>query len=158
MNIYSISILGYLVLMVFTKIFYDRYILPLVPLSILFILYLKPVEERFRNVFLIILVPFVVFSSILSVQMAADFVVSNNYVWSRSENLVEEGISPNKIRATMAWSQVYKTSGEPDFFFSFSSPETEPNYLIDYDFFEEKDLGFKGSVFVDPAVYLYKRK
>ncbi len=157
-NIYSISILGYLVLMVFTKIFYDRYILSLVPLSILFILHLKPVEERLKNVFLITLVPFVVFSSILSVQMATDFIISNNYVWSRSENLVEEGISPNKVRATMAWSQVYKTLGEPDFFFSFSSPETEPDYLIDHNFFEEKGLGFKGSIFVDPAVYLYKRK
>ncbi|HNV97666.1 MAG TPA: glycosyltransferase family 39 protein, partial [bacterium] len=35
-NIYSISAVGYLILMVFTEVFFDRYILPLIPILILF--------------------------------------------------------------------------------------------------------------------------
>jgi hypothetical protein len=90
--------------------------------------------------------------------MAKDFIVSNSYIWERSSSLVKEGVLPKDIRATMAWQRVYGLSGEPTFFFSFSSPETEPEYLQKYELFEEKELGFKGSIFVDPAVYLYKKK
>jgi len=90
--------------------------------------------------------------------MANDFVVSNNYVWGRSESLVKEGVSPENIRATMAWQKIYGLSEEPEFFFSFSSPEVEPNYLEKYYLFEEKTLNFPGSIFVDPMIFLYRKK
>ena len=157
-NIYSLSIVGYLVLMVFTKSFFDRYLLPIVPLSILFFQSLIPLKSKYRNLFMISLASFMFFTMFLSSQMAKDFIVSNSYIWERSSSLVKEGVLPKDIRATMAWQRVYGLSGEPTFFFSFSSPETEPEYLQKYELFEEKELGFKGSIFVDPAVYLYKKK
>jgi len=156
-NIYSISIVGYLILMVFTKSFYDRYLLPMIPLLILFFQSLMPKKSIYRNIFVPALFCFVVFTAFLSTQMARDFIVSNNYVWGRSMSLVKEGVFPEEIRSTMAWQRVYGLSSEPLFFFSFSSPGTEPNYLQKYQLFEEKELGFKGSIFVDPAIYLYKR-
>ncbi len=156
-NIYSISIVGYIVLMIFTQVFFDRYLLPLIPMFILFLLYIMP-NNRKRFLKMLSCVVFLFFTAFLSMQMANDFVVSNNYVWGRSESLVKEGVSPENIRATMAWQKIYGLSEEPEFFFSFSSPEVEPNYLEKYYLFEEKTLNFPGSIFVDPMIFLYRKK
>ncbi|MBW6441776.1 glycosyltransferase family 39 protein [Patescibacteria group bacterium] len=157
-NIFSVSIVGYIVLMIFTSIFFDRYLLPLIPLFILFLIHITVFDTKLKYVYLSTLVIFSVFSAFLSTQMAKDFVISNSYVWDRSESLVNEGTSANKIRATMAWQKLYGLSDEPEFFFSFSSPETEPAYLEQYDIFEDKDLNFQGSIFVEPRIYLYKKR
>jgi len=90
--------------------------------------------------------------------MGADFVISNNYVWGKSEKLVERGVLPGQIRSTMAWYKLYGTDSSPEYVFSFSSPKTEPEYLKSYTLDEEKDLSFPGSIFVNPKVYLYKKK
>ncbi len=159
-NIYTISVAGYLLLMIFTKIFYDRYILPLIPLCILMFLYLNSIESTKNKIdkyFSVILVPFVVFTVILSSQMAIDFVNTNNYVWGKSEELVQSGIYPSEIKSTMAWYKLYGVDTNPKYMFSFSSPNTEPKYLTNYSLKEEKDLGFKGNIFVNPRLYLYKR-
>ena len=155
-NIYSISAVGYLILMVFTEVFFDRYILPLIPILILFLVGLCDELKNTSFIKNTVLVSFLILTAFISVQMANDFVVSNNYVWGRSESLVKEGVKPKNIRATMAWNKLYGLNDRPEFFFSFSSPETEPGYLKNYSLFEEKSLGFRGSVFVDPAIYLYK--
>lgn len=157
-NIYSISIVGYILLMVFTQTFYDRYLLPLIPLLVLFFFEITDFDKNWEYLYSASLVVFMVFTVFLSTQMAQDFIVSNNYVWGRSENLVKEGIKPENIRATMAWQKLHGVSESPEFFFSFSGPDTEPTYLEKYDLFEEKGLGFRGSVFVDPMIYLYKSK
>jgi hypothetical protein len=157
-NIYSLSCVSYVVLMVFTETFFDRYLLPLIPLLILFFLSITDVRKNLEYLINSSLVIFMVFSIFLSTQMANDFVVSNNYVWGRSEGLVKDGVKSENIKSTMAWLKLYGMSESPDFFFSFSSPETEPNYLNNYYLFEEKSLGFKGSIFVNPMVYLYKMK
>ena len=104
----------------------------------------------------VVLLSFLVMTTFVSVQMANDFIVSNNYVWGRSESLVKEGIKSKNIKSTMAWNKLYGLNDKPEFFFSFSSPEIEPDYLKNYSLFEEKKIDFKGSVFVDPVVYLYK--
>lgn len=157
-NIYSISAVGYLILMVFTEVFFDRYILPLIPILILFFISLYDEVRNTGFIKNLVLVGFFVMTMFVSVQMANDFVVSNNYVWGRSESLVKEGIKPKNIKATMAWNKLYGLNDKPEFFFSFSSPEIEPDYLKNYSLFEEKKLGFSGSAFVDPVIYLYKIK
>ena len=156
-NIYSISIVGYIILMLFTQVFFDRYLLPLIPMFILFFLHVMP-NNRERFLKMTACVAFLFFTAFLSTQMANDFVVSNNYVWGRSESLVKEGISPENIRATMAWQKLYGLSEEPEFFFSFSSPDVEPKYLEKYSLFEERSLNFPGSIFVDPMIFLYRKK
>lgn len=155
-NIYSISAVGYLILMVFTEVFFDRYILPLIPILILFFMGLYDEVKNTDFIKNLVLVGFFVITTFVSVQMANDFVITNNYIWGRSESLVKEGIEPESIKATMAWQKLYGLSENPEFFFSFSSPETEPEYLKKYSLFEEKNLGFRGSAFVNPVVYLYK--
>ena len=160
-NIYSISIAGYLVLMVFTQVFFDRYILPLIPLLILFFLNLIKDDNNViiaKRILSILLIPFIFFTLFLSSEMAIDFVLSNNYVWSKSESLVKEGILPDDIRSTMAWYKIYGLKENPRYMFSFSSSKVESMYLRLYNLEEEKNLSFKGSIFVDPKIYLYKRK
>jgi len=155
-NVYSISAVGYLILMVFTEVFFDRYILPLIPILILFFMSMYDEVKNTGFIKNMVLVGFLIVTTFISFQMANDFVVSNNYVWGRSESLVKEGVKPENIKATMAWQKLYGLNEKPEFFFSFSSPETEPEYLKNYSLFEEKNLDFRGSVFVNPAIYLYK--
>lgn len=155
-NVYSISVVGYLILMVFTEVFFDRYILPLIPILILFFMGLYDVVRNTDFIKNLVLVGFLIITTFVSVQMANDFVITNNYIWGRSESLVKEGIEPESIKATMAWQKLHGLNENPEFFFSFSSPETEPEYLKKYSLFEEKNLGFRGSAFVNPVVYLYK--
>lgn len=157
-NIYSISIVGYFILMILTKRFYDRYILPLIPLGILFLVVYKKKESNLRYLYLGVNLIFAAFISVLSLQMGADFIVTNNYVWGRSETLVDEDVLPKDISATMAWRRVYGRKEMPQFLFSFDNPDKNPELLGQYDLFEEKDTSFRGSIFVDPKLYLYIRK
>ena len=157
-NVYSISAVGYLILMVFTEVFFDRYILPLIPILILFFMSMYDEVKNTGFIKNLVLVAFLIVTTFISFQMANDFVVSNNYVWGRSESLVKEGVKPENIKATMAWQKLYGLNEKPEFFFSFSSPETEPEYFKNYSLFEEKNLGFRGSVFVNPVIYLYRAK
>jgi hypothetical protein len=157
-NIYSISIFGYLILMVFTEKFFDRYLLPLVPLGILFFMSFKAEKSNLRYLYLATNLVFALFTAFLSFQMAADFIMTNNYVWGRSESLVSEGVKPENISATMAWGRLHGVSNEPRFFFSFDSPDKNPELLNQYRLFEERGTSFRGSIFVDPKLYLYIRR
>ena len=164
-NIYSISILGYVLLMVFVKIFFDRYMLPLIPLSILFFLYIRPPEVDLPNVwnklslfFTVSAVFFVLFTVVLSTQMAADFVLTNNYIWGESQRLVESGVSPENIKATMAWEKVYGLNPTHEYFFTFDSYVKSPELMITYSLIEERKINFMGNIFIDPVVYLYRLK
>jgi hypothetical protein len=157
-NIYFISLGGYLVLMVLTERFYDRYILPVIPLAILFFITLINKKSNLRYLHFFSNLAFAVFVGFLSLQMAGDFIVTNNYVWGRSKVLVTDGVSPYDITATMAWRRLYSKTENPEFLFSFDSPEKVPEMLNRYDLFEEKETGFRGSIFVEPHIYLYRKK
>lgn len=159
-NIYSISIVGYVILMIFVKTFFDRYNLPLIPLFILFLLCLRVPDAFTGKVLLGFLVPFVLITGFLSTQMGIDFVLSNNYIWGRSESLVSQGVRPNKIRATMAWGKLYGLCFPNDcqYLFSYDNFERNSGLQINYKLVEEKDLNFPGSMFINPKVYLYAKK
>ena len=157
-NFYSISIVGYLMLMVLTERFYDRYIIPLVPLGILFLVTFKNKDSNLKYLYLASNIVFVTFIAFISFQMAADFIVTNNYVWGRSETLVENGIQAKNIGATMAWGRLYGKSEKYKFLFTFDSPDTYPEILENYELFEEKHTSFRGSIFVEPKIYLYREK
>lgn len=157
-NIYSISIAGYVVLMLLTQKFFDRYLLVLIPLVILFFINYEKRKSNLRYLFFASNFVFMIFVGFISLQMAGDFITTNNYVWGRSQSLVSEGVSPDSISATMAWGRVYGSPTNPEFLFSYDSPDTHPELLDGYDLFEEKGMGFRGSVFVEPKMYLYKSK
>lgn len=161
-NIYSISIAGYCVLMIFVKVFFDRYTLPVIPLVILFLLCLKVPDTQpllSEKFFILVVGSFVLVTVFVSTQLAIDFVLSNNYIWGKSEQLVSTGIRPNKIRATTSWGKFYGLcwQGVCRYLFSYDTFEKTPSLKVDHVLDDEKDLSFPGSIFVNPKVYLYKR-
>jgi hypothetical protein len=96
-------------------------------------------------------------------ELATDFVVSNNYIWARSEKLVQEqGVMPSQIRAGRAWGKLYDTTTYDltyyQYLFSFDSPEKNPEMMQIFKKIEVKDVGFPGDIFINPKVYLYQKK
>jgi hypothetical protein len=144
--------------MVFTEKFFDRYLLPLVPLGILFFMSYKEEKSNLRYLYLVTNLFFALFTAFLSFQMGADFITTNSYVWGRSESLVSEGVKPEDISATMAWGRLHGVSSNPEFLFSFDSPDKNPELLQQYDLFEERGTSFRGSIFVEPKIFLYRAK
>jgi len=168
-NIYSISIVGYAILMIFVKTFFDRYLLPLIPLFILFFLYINPqlffaaslsskVFKMFSFTTTLTSVLFVLFTAFLSMQMSIDFVLTNNYVWERSENLVNSGTSPSSIKATMAWEKLHGLSSKPKYLFSFDDYVKNPGLRNSYSLIEKKEIDYPANIFIDSAIYLYQGK
>jgi hypothetical protein len=161
LNIYSISIGGYILLMVFVKVFYDRYLLPLFPLTILFLISLENMKKE--KLFYLFTLPFLLFTSFFSIQLATDFIISNNYIWSKSEEIVREfDVPPERIRGGRAWGKLHDTTTYElenyDYLFSFDSPEKNPENMKMFELIEVKDVGVSGSIFIDPKVFLYKKK
>ncbi|MFH1979170.1 MAG: glycosyltransferase family 39 protein [Patescibacteria group bacterium] len=161
-NIYSISIAGYCVLMIFVKVFFDRYTLPVIPLFILFLLCLRVPDTKpllTEKFFLFVVGSFVLVMAFVSTQLAIDFVLSNNYIWGKSEQLVSTGVKLEKIRATTSWGKLYGLcwQGGCRYLFSYDTLEKNPSLKVDYVLDDEKDLSFPGSIFIKPKVYLYKR-
>lgn len=162
-NIYSISIAGYFVLMIFVKVFFDRYTLPVIPLFILFLLCLRVPDTNalLTDKFLPLVVGlFVLATAFVSTQLAIDFVLSNNYIWSKSEQLVSSDVKPTRIKATTSWGKLNGVCGQGgcEYIFSFDTFERNPSLKVDYVLSEEKDLSFLGSIFINPKVYLYEKK
>ena len=77
-NFFSITIVVYLCLMLVAQKTYDRYLLTLFPLFILFLLHQK---SGFSKYIRLLLSGFVLFLCVYSLQFSVDFIVTNKYVW-----------------------------------------------------------------------------
>jgi len=145
-------VLGIGILFLVTE-FYDRYILLLLPIFILFIVsYLK---DSFLLKFS--LVCFIFFLGYFSFFLTKDFILTHNYVWSRSEDLVSKGVMPENIYSSGAWRRFYKNQNS-EFLFSYDSFSKNPSLKNDYDLVETKNIDFTGNLFIEPKIYLYQRK
>jgi len=118
-NLFSIYIAGYLLLMVFTETFFDRYILMVVPFGILFLIHTFDIKNN--SLLTLIVLPFVLFLALFSTQMAYDFVYSQNYIWAKSESLVSAGVSPKDICSSGAWLKLNGIDTQPKY-------HTNPTY------------------------------
>ncbi|NTU70176.1 hypothetical protein HGB13_05195 [bacterium] len=155
-NIYSIFIAGYLVLMVFTAIFFDRYILQLIPFLILFLLTVFDIKES--RSFKVISTIFAIFLIAFSMQLATDFVSVQSYIWGKSEKLTESGIKRSGIYASGAWKRAYGLSPNFKYYFSFDSPAINPSLQSDFNLVETHLIEYPGNLFVNPIVYFYERR
>lgn len=152
-NIYSVLISVYVFLLLIVETFYDRYIYILIPIVILFI---AQQTKKLGNLKLITLISFTSFILFFSYQLSNDFVLGNNYVWERSEQLVNEGVEPSKIHGTNAWKLTYRnTTRDYDYFFSYDSPGISPEILETYSLIESHIIDFPFSIFINPYIYLY---
>jgi hypothetical protein len=160
-NIYSITIIAYLILMIFVSKFFDRYILMLIPFAILFVLELQRDEMPFNYKIIEFMVfPFVIFTGFFSLQLTADFIFSHNYIWSKSREIInKKNIDPKYIRATGAWTKVYKnTNSDYYFIFSYDDFVKNPDLKPAYGLYDTHEVKYPLNIFIDPKVYLYKRR
>lgn len=145
----------YLGLMLLTETFYDRYLLILIPFVLLFLV--KNIDFSMFNK--LIIVGFIVFLGFYSYQFGMDFVISNNYIWNKSVQLVEtENIEPKMIHGTNAWKLNYlNVERNYEYVFSYDSSAVNDSYSRAYTLVETKDINYPLNIFINPKIYLYKK-
>lgn len=155
--------LTYSVLMLLAEKVYDRY---LPPLFLAFILLMtsnfKPASlaKNLRLFFPGLFLSFLALLIFYSYQFSMDFVLINKYIWNRSLQIVkQEKISPKLIKGTNAW-KLSELNVERNYLYDFTFDNIKVNkrYGEQYDLIEKHRVDFPGSLFVDPYIYLYKKK
>jgi hypothetical protein len=160
LNVYGVLIMTCLGLMVVTETFYDRYLLPLVPLLILYLITALGTDLKNISKALYLFVwGFVGFLAFYSYQFSMDFVLSNKYVWEKSTELVQtKNVEPAQVQGTNAWKLVYGgVKSKYVYDFSYDSQNVNAGYKCCYEIIEEKKIEFPLSFFIEPKVYLYKK-
>jgi hypothetical protein len=168
-NLYSISIVLYLALMIFVETFFDRYILLLIPFTLLFLFSLLDQNDQSivgvtNPLFILPTGLFIIFTTLFSTEMAADFIVAHNYIWTKSSELVAQGVSPDQIQGGGAWGKLHGNSyiagtlSEAEYIFSYDSPQKNQELTQTYRLVETRKITFPFNWFIDPVVFLYQRK
>lgn len=153
-NVYAIAIFGFMFLMLFAYPFFDRYIIYVLPLAILLLADFYS-DKLFGKIILGI---FVLYQSYFSYFLVRDFIQTHNFVWSRSEKISLEDGSFD-MKSTGAWTNTYgRNRMSPKYIFTYDSLKKNPGMKETYDLVETYKVEFRGNLFIEPAVYLYKRK
>lgn len=158
-NLFSIYMVGYMLLMVCTETFFDRYILIILPFAMLFFIYSFDIKNS--RILTAVVLPFVFFLAFFSIQLAYDFVYAHNYIWTKSEFLVTKGIPPLSIYSSGAWRRLnkdYQQQPEYLYLFSFDSPKVNKELGSTYNLIDTYKPDYKPNIFINPAVYLYGHK
>lgn len=156
-NPYIVFILVYTAVILMSERLYDRYILVLVPVFILFIAdYLKKMTAFWKIAYLL----FVVFLAFYAYQFSYDFVLGNKYMWDKSREIVEkEGISPKLIEGPNAW-KLSNVNLQHNYTYVFSYDDPGVNSELDARFLlvDTYVIAYPLNFFVNPKIYLYKIK
>lgn len=157
MNIFIVYIGVYLVIMIATQKYYDRYIFTIVPFSCF---YLISIKDTFTRLMSLCIVVFIVFLGFLAYQFSADFLLVNKYVWTKSQELVvSREIRPELVMGTNAWKLTYKNFERNYlYFFSYDSPSVNSDYKDNYNLLESYTPTYPLNFFVNPKIYLYEKK
>jgi hypothetical protein len=154
-NPYLISLVVGLGLMIFVEVFFDRYLLLLVPLIYLYLINLIK-DDSF--IFKVVLSFYLFFIGFFAYFLTLDFIYTQNYVWTKSQELVLSGFAkPEEINATGAWKKLYKPVGSK-YLFTYDSFNKNKELKDSYQLVEEKAINFKGNLFINPTIYLFKIK
>ncbi len=132
---------------------YDRYLLPLLPLALLWIFTLKPkITINFpAAVFWIFITAF------YSYNFSADYIKTNNYVYQKAESLLSsQNIEPRQIVASDLWRYKYPETDEPEIYkFTYDDP-SQQNYGTDYSLEDSYKVMYPLNFWKDKnTVYLY---
>lgn len=157
-NIFLLYIGIYVAVLFLTPEIYDRYLLPLFFMSMFYLLSLYPqiVSSKVLKFSLVLfLFPLIIFGY----QLAVDFVGVNNFVWTKSNELVSNsGVDPKDVKGTNAWKLTYKNPPAIyKYMFSYDSYTAQPELACCWKLLEIKDLKYNGSIFINPKVYLYEK-
>jgi len=154
MNVYLISIFGFLTLMVFVSPFFDRYILYALPLVvILFCYFIK--DSIFSKITVVL---FVLYQSYFSYFWSLDYIYSHNYVWNKSIE-ISKYHDPYDMLSSGAWTNTYgRNRVNPKYIFTYDSPTKNPDLLQSYNVIDVRKIDFYGNLFINPEIYLYQIK
>jgi hypothetical protein len=155
-NFFSISLVAYLGILAVTPIVYDRYFLMVVPLFILFVLSLNSSFGLVQKVFLFGFNAFLLF---YVYQFSMDFVLSNQYVWQKSVEMVHaQNLSPEKIQGTNAWKLLHRNIPRDYLYeFSFDDGVKKPKYVTNFRLVETHKVEYPLNFFIEPKIFLYQK-
>lgn len=150
-----IYILVYLGVMLITQKVYDRYLLILIEMVILF--FVSRIQKFPLYLFTLVLM-FALFLVFYSYQFSMDFMKLNTYVWDKSAEIHNTlNISRNDIMGTNSWKLLnVNPTHNYKYIFTFDSFKTKPELKCCWALVEEKTISFPFSIYVDPKIYLYK--
>jgi hypothetical protein len=152
-NVYSISIFGFIFLMLFAYPFFDRYLLYALPLSLLFLT--EFYKDRIYGKLLIGI--FLVYQAYFSYFLVNDFINVHNFVWSKSTELAKNG-SAYDMQSSGAWTNTFgRNRVDPTYIFSYDSLRVNPELGLKYQLIEVYKPDFFGNLFINPKVFLYKK-
>lgn len=153
-NVYAISIFGFMFLMLFAYPFFDRYIIYVLPFAILFLTDFYN-DKLFGKILLGV---FILYQTYFSYFLVRDFIQTHNFVWNKTQEL-SRLVGATEIYSVGAWTNTYgRNKIDPKYIFSYDSLKKNPYLNENYYLVETYKVEFIGNLFIDPAIYLYKRK
>jgi hypothetical protein len=106
----------------------------------------------------ILLGVFILYQTYFSYFLVRDFIQTHNFVWKKSQEL-SRLVGATEIYSVGAWTNTYgRNKIDPGYIFSYDSLKKNPDLKETYGLVETYKVEFIGNLFIDPAVYLYKRK
>lgn len=152
-NVFFYFFGGYMMLMLLISEMFDRYLLPAFPMFIFLALTLITPYKKIYNLFVL---PFVLFLGILNYQYSMNFVLSNNYMFAKADELVKtEGITYSQISINRAWRKIH-TGKSKVYTFSYDSPEIGNLEEKDYKMVLRHEVTFPFNLHINPYIYLYR--
>lgn len=146
--IFTLAYIG--VLLISAKV-YDRYLIPGLVTSALFLAQKHDYTKWGR----LLTAVFVMILAFYSYNYESDYFLTNKYVWGRSVELVQQGLATgNQITATDAWRYLYPRSTEI-YKFTYDDP-TQGDYSTKFTLVDKKQIEYPLSIWKNNSIYLYK--
>lgn len=157
LNIFTFLIGTYVFVLNLTETHYDRYLLELLVLSLLYLYTFIPNLNKYK---LILVSGFILFITFLMYQFTMDFYLVNKYIWNKSVQLVHtENLDPKVIHGTNAWKLLNKNESRAYIYmFSYDSQQINDKFVEQYYLIETHEIEYPLSIFINPRIYLYKHK
>ena len=109
--------------------------------------------------FKVLLFTSVLFLAFIGYQFSAEFILRNNYVWSKSVDIsTVKNVQKDLINPGHSWRMVYNNGVEVskwNYIFRYDSPATSPGDEYTWKLIETKKLAFPLSLYNNSFIYLY---
>ena len=154
-NPYSILLILYLGTFFIIEKIYDRYLIPAFPLFILALSKNYLIENALSGIRRRFLILFLIFIGFISYNYASDYILTNNYVWGKSMELVRLKVNPRAITATDAWRYLYPRKNGV-YKFTYDNPKLQ-EYSTKFELVDSYEIKYPLQL-LNNTVYLYKLK
>ena len=151
----SIYIAGFILLLLIAPKLFDRYLLALVPMTIVL---LAAILERFEGLQKMIVVGYVFFLAVMGYQYSADFISTNNYAWKRAEELSRDLVIPRKyFNVNHSWRSLYPIEAR-GWYYYFEYAESKRASSEKFFELESYNVSYPFNFYLEPEIKLFYRK